>query len=486
MVNADHRHPSPMHHQSEAHNDVSPPSPAVPAGASGSAAASSSTTTPSIDLSTSTVTIRALVSSREAGAVIGKGGATVAQIRDDAQVRVGVSKSEPGIMERVLTVAGLVKKVSFAFALIATAILDSAVSSPDYLSDFNNNHHSNNNNNNNNNSKTTSIKLLIPHQQMGSIIGRQGQRIKSIQEECAVRMVAAKEMLPQSTERVVEVSGTPSSIERAVQLIAECLVQDSDRAKGSISYVPQHGMTSAQQAAAGIAAITTAHVMARAGSSIPPNSSPSSSTSILPAGGNTSIPPPSSPPASLLYQTTPTYPSAASHSPFASGHSSVSASPSPRASPLGKENTNIDRSSPSPAYTSSVAATNHHNQHQHHQQYQQPVSRSTSTSISTGGGLHHQSGVSSSSHQSSRTSPHTTVHEFAVPGDMVGCLIGRGGVKIQQIRKESGANISIAKVSQVDASGERMFTIRGPPRAIERALWLLYQQLEAEMQSRQR
>jgi hypothetical protein len=37
---------------------------------------------------------------------------------------------------------------------------------------------------------------------MGTIIGRQGLKIKQIQDYSGVRMVAQKEMLPQSTERI--------------------------------------------------------------------------------------------------------------------------------------------------------------------------------------------------------------------------------------------------------------------------------------------
>ena len=63
---------------------------------------------------------------------------------------------------------------------------------------------------------TTAIRLLISHNQMGTIIGRQGLKIKQIQDLSGVRMVAQKDMLPQSTERIVEVQGSPQGIEKAV------------------------------------------------------------------------------------------------------------------------------------------------------------------------------------------------------------------------------------------------------------------------------
>lgn len=66
---------------------------------------------------------------------------------------------------------------------------------------------------------------------------------------------------------------------------------------------------------------------------------------------------------------------------------------------------------------------------------------------------------------------------------MVGCIIGKGGSKISDIRRLSGSRISIAKVPH-DGTGERMFTIYGTAEANERALYLLYGQLESEKERR--
>ena len=68
---------------------------------------------------------------------------------------------------------------------------------------------------------------------------------------------------------------------------------------------------------------------------------------------------------------------------------------------------------------------------------------------------------------------------ISIPADMVGCIIGRAGTKITEIRRSSGARISIAKAPH-DETGERMFTIMGSAQANEKALYLLYENLEAE------
>jgi heterogeneous nuclear rnp K-like protein 2 len=72
---------------------------------------------------------------------------------------------------------------------------------------------------------------------------------------------------------------------------------------------------------------------------------------------------------------------------------------------------------------------------------------------------------------------------ISIPSDMVGCIIGRAGSKITEIRRLSGSRISIAK-NPHDESGERMFTIVGSAEANEKALYLLYSQLEIEKQRR--
>jgi heterogeneous nuclear rnp K-like protein 2 len=59
-----------------------------------------------------TLTLRALVSTKDAGVIIGKGGKNVADLRDQTGVKAGVSKVTPGVHERVLTISGPVERVA--------------------------------------------------------------------------------------------------------------------------------------------------------------------------------------------------------------------------------------------------------------------------------------------------------------------------------------------------------------------------------------
>jgi predicted RNA-binding protein YlqC (UPF0109 family) len=58
------------------------------------------------------LTLRALVSTKDAGVIIGKGGKNVAELRDQTGVKAGVSKVTPGVHDRVLTISGPVERVA--------------------------------------------------------------------------------------------------------------------------------------------------------------------------------------------------------------------------------------------------------------------------------------------------------------------------------------------------------------------------------------
>jgi heterogeneous nuclear rnp K-like protein 2 len=58
------------------------------------------------------ISIRALISTKEAGIIIGQQGKTVAGIRNENEVKAGVSKVVQGVQDRVLSITGQVENVS--------------------------------------------------------------------------------------------------------------------------------------------------------------------------------------------------------------------------------------------------------------------------------------------------------------------------------------------------------------------------------------
>ncbi|GME77343.1 unnamed protein product [Ambrosiozyma monospora] len=198
------------------------------------------------------ITYRVLVSRREAGAIIGRNGDNIAQIRDSTDIKAAVSKVVDGCMDRILTVTGIIDKVSHALVAFASSVTEAntatvrdakennadptpmiaynffplrALNPPPPYDDeaF---------------SKTLSLRLLVPHSQMGTLIGKGGARIKFIQETFNVRMVASKEYLKNSTERVVEIQGFKENVEDALSAISKCLLRDYHGVATTLFYVP--------------------------------------------------------------------------------------------------------------------------------------------------------------------------------------------------------------------------------------------------------
>jgi heterogeneous nuclear rnp K-like protein 2 len=326
------------------------------------------------------LTLRAIVSSKEAGVIIGKGGKNVADLRDDTGVKAGVSKVVQGVNDRVLTITGGCDAISRAYAIVARALLEGAPAmGMGGIVQSNGTH---------------PIKLLISHNQMGTIIGRQGLKIKHIQDASGVRMVAQKEMLPQSTERIVEVQGTPEGIQRAIWEICKCLVDDWQRGTGTVLYNP-----------------------------VVRNAAPGSSTV---STGSTSY----------------------------NNNNSTTTTTSSR----------NEYSSPRVMRTGNGSDFNNGSS--------RPFNRRSDSDAATRGPPTHD-----------ENGEELQTQNISIPADMVGCIIGRAGSKISEIRKSSGARISIAKAPH-DETGERMFTIVGTAKANESALFLLYENLEAEKMRR--
>lgn len=72
------------------------------------------------------LTMRAIVSSKEAGVIIGKAGKNVADLRDETGVRAGVSKVVPGVHDRVLTVNGPLSGIAKAYQIVSRGLLEGA------------------------------------------------------------------------------------------------------------------------------------------------------------------------------------------------------------------------------------------------------------------------------------------------------------------------------------------------------------------------
>ncbi|KAF3688430.1 Poly(rC)-binding protein 3 Alpha-CP3 PCBP3-overlapping transcript [Channa argus] len=268
-----------------------------------------------------TLTIRLLMHGKEVGSIIGKKGETVKKMREDSGARINIS--EGNCPERIVTITGPTDAIFKAFAMIAYKFEEDIINSMS-------------------NSPATSkppvtLRLVVPASQCGSLIGKGGSKIKEMRESTGAQVQVAGDMLPNSTERAVTISGAPEAIIQCVKQICVVMLE---------AYTIQ---------------------------------------------GQYAIPHPD---LSKLHQL------AMQQTPF---------------TPLGQT---------TPAFPASLDASNQ-----------------------------------------------ASTHELTIPNDLIGCIIGRQGTKINEIRQMSGAQIKIANA--MEGSSERQITITGTPANISLAQYLI-------------
>ncbi|XP_060054864.1 poly(rC)-binding protein 3 isoform X4 [Erinaceus europaeus] len=295
-----------------------------------------------------TLTIRLLMHGKEVGSIIGKKGETVKRMREESGARINIS--EGNCPERIVTITGPTDAIFKAFAMVAYKFEEDIVNSMS-------------------NSPATSkppvtLRLVVPASQCGSLIGKGGSKIKEIRESTGAQVQVAGDMLPNSTERAVTISGTPDAIIQCVRQI--CVVMlEAYTIQGQYA-IPHPDLTKLHQLA--------------------------------------------------LQQT-----------PFP---------------PLGQTN---------PAFPGEKLSL--------HSSEEAPNLMGQSSGLDA--------------------SPPASTHELTIPNDLIGCIIGRQGTKINEIRQMSGAQIKIANATE--GSSERQVTITGSPANISLAQYLINARLTSEV-----
>ncbi|XP_069790249.1 poly(rC)-binding protein 3 isoform X6 [Narcine bancroftii] len=347
-----------------------------------------------------TLTIRLLMHGKEVGSIIGKinvllslkfkgesstkKGETVKKMREESGARINIS--EGNCPERIVTITGPTDAIFKAFAMIAFKFeedIDNSMTNSTATS-----------------KPPVTLRLVVPASQCGSLIGKGGSKIKEIRESTGAQVQVAGDMLPNSTERAVTISGMPDAIIQCVKQI--CVVMLESPPKGAtIPYRPKPA--SAPVIFAGGQAYTIQ--------------------------GQYAIPHPDD--ASLL----------------------------------------------SADYKVALASTLWRSPHLAHPSSQLKESAWTPESLREKMELKNCN-EDSGTWGLDANNPAST-HELAIPNDLIGCIIGRQGSKINEIRQMSGAQIKIANAAE--GSTERQITITGSPANISLAQYLINARLTSEV-----
>ncbi|SPP76410.1 blast:Poly(rC)-binding protein 3 [Drosophila guanche] len=315
-----------------------------------------------------TLTIRLIMQGKEVGSIIGKKGEIVNRFREESGAKINIS--DGSCPERIVTVSGTTNAIFSAFTLITKK-----------FEEFNDAGKI---------GKTQiPIRLIVPASQCGSLIGKSGSKIKEIRQTTGCSIQVASEMLPNSTERAVTLSGSAEQITQCIYQI--CLVMLESPPRGAtIPYRPKPQVTGPVILANGQA---------------------------FTIQGNYAVP----------------------------TQEQVAKNPLASLAALGLAGMN-------PASTGGI---NH-----------------TALAALAGSQLRTANAANRAQQQQ---------HEMTVSNDLIGCIIGKGGTKIAEIRQISGAMIRISNCEEREGGNtDRTITISGNPDSVALAQYLINMSVELQ------
>uniref|UniRef100_A0A3P9JW39 Poly(rC) binding protein 4 n=1 Tax=Oryzias latipes TaxID=8090 RepID=A0A3P9JW39_ORYLA len=134
-----------------------------------------------------------------------------------------VNISEGSCPERIITITGSTDSVFRAFTMITYKLeedLTALVANGTISS-----------------KPPVTLRLVIPASQCGSLIGKGGAKIKEIRESTGAQIQVAGDLLPNSTERGVTISGNQDSVIQCVKLICTVILESPPKG-ATIPYRP--------------------------------------------------------------------------------------------------------------------------------------------------------------------------------------------------------------------------------------------------------
>nr|XP_041631326.1 poly(rC)-binding protein 3 isoform X9 [Drosophila kikkawai] len=321
-----------------------------------------------------TLTIRLIMQGKEVGSIIGKKGEIVNRFREESGAKINIS--DGSCPERIVTVSGTTNAIFSAFTLITKK-----------FEEFNDVGKV---------GKTQiPIRLIVPASQCGSLIGKSGSKIKEIRQTTGCSIQVASEMLPNSTERAVTLSGSAEQITQCIYQICLVMLESPPR-----------------------------------GATIPYRPKPQVTGPVILANGQ-----------AFTIQGNYAVPTQESYIP----DEQVAKNPLASLAALGLAGMN-------PASTGGI---NH-----------------TALAALAGSQLRTANPANRAQQQQ---------HEMTVSNDLIGCIIGKGGTKIAEIRQISGAMIRISNCEEREGGNtDRTITISGNPDSVALAQYLINMSVELQ------
>lgn len=339
---------------------------------------------------------RLLIASRHAGSIIGKGGAIISKLRSEHQANINIPDC-PG-PERVVSMSGTEGNVCKLAEAVVQALDDSMPVKGE-----------------------TDVRILLHQSQCGAIIGKGGSRVKELREVCGGQVKVFQGPCPQSTDRVVQITGETDrvsvTVTHVLEAIAQCPIKGMD--------TPYNPFNADEM---------FAHEYGGWGD---PNKSRGFG------------PPP--PPMGDFRGRGPMGPPMGGHM---GGANRVPVGPG---GPMGPGMNQPWGGGPGPRNRRSGNSFSR-------DEYEEEGPRG-------GGRYHHGNGQSLMATNSENLT--TTTQQVTIPKDSAGAIIGKAGQRIRRIRFESECTISIEDARP--GSDDRIITITGTEQQIKHAQYLLQQ-----------
>ncbi|XP_017049167.1 poly(rC)-binding protein 3 isoform X8 [Drosophila ficusphila] len=337
-----------------------------------------------------TLTIRLIMQGKEVGSIIGKKGEIVNRFREESGAKINIS--DGSCPERIVTVSGTTNAIFSAFTLITKK-----------FEEFNDVGKV---------GKTQiPIRLIVPASQCGSLIGKSGSKIKEIRQTTGCSIQVASEMLPNSTERAVTLSGSAEQITQCIYQI--CLVMLESPPRGAtIPYRPKPQVTGPVILANGQA---------------------------FTIQGNYAVP-----------------------------TQEVAKNPLASLAALGLAGMN-QAGTGGINHTGELSASAARCQ----TDFQSNLGSAPAALAALAGSQLRTANPANRAQQQQ--------HEMTVSNDLIGCIIGKGGTKIAEIRQISGAMIRISNCEEREGGNtDRTITISGNPDSVALAQYLINMSVELQ------
>jgi len=350
----------------------------------------------SIDMSSSdspnvTLTIRLIMQGKEVGSIIGKKGDIVKRFREESGAKINIS--DGSCPERIVTVTGNTESIFKAFTLICNKFEEDLnnLISPGTVP-----------------RPPITFRLVVPASQCGSLIGKGGSKIKEIREITGASIQVASEMLPNSTERAVTISG-------GSEAVIQCIFHICTIMSEMLPQSPPKGVTVPYTPLKAVNVPGGVH-------NLPAFFQPSQA--VVPHNPNT---------AAVQQQQVTTAGQAGQQQ-----------------QQIGMKGLHINTMNGNPLGTSLI----------------------------------NPAALAMLSGQA--RSPNTQqTHEMTVPNELIGCIIGKGGSKVAEIRQLSGAMIRISNCEDRDAPAnlDRTISITGNNESVALAQYLINMRISMETAS---